>query len=61
MRSTEQRLAQQVDKLPSGSGAADLALIRRVQQGDRSAFVLLVIKYQHNIVKLIIRYVRDSS
>lgn len=61
MRSTEQRLAEQVDKLPSGSGAADLALIRRVQQGDRSAFDLLVIKYQHKIVKLIMRYVRDSS
>lgn len=61
MRSTEQRLAEQVDKLPSGSGAADLALIRRVQQGDRSAFDLLVVKYQHKIVKLIMRYVRDSS
>lgn len=61
MRSTEQRLAEQVDKLPSGSGAADLALIRRVQQGDRSAFDLLVVKYQHRIVKLIMRYVRDQA
>jgi RNA polymerase sigma-70 factor (ECF subfamily) len=32
-----------------------------VQQGDRSAFDLLVIKYQHKILKLIMRYVRDSS
>jgi RNA polymerase sigma-70 factor (ECF subfamily) len=32
-----------------------------VQQGDRSAFDLLVVKYQHKIVKLIMRYVRDSS
>jgi RNA polymerase sigma-70 factor (ECF subfamily) len=38
-----------------------LALIKRVQQGDRSAFDLLVIKYQHKILKLIMRYVRDSS
>jgi len=32
-----------------------------VQQGDRSAFDLLVVKYQHKILKLIMRYVRDSS
>ncbi len=40
---------------------SDLALIKRVQQGDRSAFDLLVIKYQHKILKLIMRYVRDPS
>jgi RNA polymerase sigma-70 factor (ECF subfamily) len=61
MRSTEQRLAEQAQRHPPGSGAADLALIKRVQQGDRSAFDLLVIKYQHKIVKLIMRYVRDPS
>jgi RNA polymerase sigma-70 factor (ECF subfamily) len=44
-----------------GSGASDLALIKRVQQGDRSAFDLLVVKYQHKILKLIMRYVRDPS
>lgn len=44
-----------------GSGAADLALVKRVQQGDRSAFDLLVLKYQHRILKLIMRYVRDPS
>ncbi|MGD8322727.1 MAG: RNA polymerase sigma factor RpoE [Gammaproteobacteria bacterium] len=44
-----------------GSGAADLALVKRVQQGDRSAFDLLVIKYQHRILKLIMRYVKDPS
>ena len=61
MRSTEQRLTEQADRHAPGSGAADLALIRRVQQGDRSAFDLLVVKYQHKIVKLIMRYVRDHS
>jgi len=45
----------------SGSGVSDLALIKRVQQGDRSAFDLLVVKYQHKILKLIMRYVRDPS
>ncbi len=41
--------------------AEDLALVKRVQQGDRSAFDLLVVKYQHKIVKLIMRYVRDPT
>ncbi len=41
--------------------AEDLALVKRVQQGDRSAFDLLVMKYQHKIVKLIMRYVRDPT
>jgi RNA polymerase sigma-70 factor (ECF subfamily) len=41
--------------------AEDLALVKRVQQGDKSAFDLLVIKYQHKIIKLIMRYVRDPT
>lgn len=41
--------------------AADLALIKRVQQGDRSAFDVLVIKYQARILKLIMRYVRNPA
>jgi RNA polymerase sigma-70 factor, ECF subfamily len=61
MRSTEQRLTEQADGARQGSAASDLALVRRVQQGDRSAFDLLVVKYQHKILKLIMRYVRDSS
>ena len=39
----------------------DRVLVERVQQGDKSAFDLLVLKYQHKIVKLVMRYVRDSS
>lgn len=61
MRSTERRLTEPGGNRKSGSGASDLALIKRVQQGDRSAFDLLVIKYQHKILKLIMRYVRDPS
>ena len=37
----------------------DQDLIRRVQLGDKSAFDLLVIKYQHRIVHLVNRYVKD--
>jgi len=40
---------------------SDAALVKRVQQGDRKAFDLLVLKYQHKIQKLIMRYVRDPS
>src|SRR5690606_41024663 len=61
MRSTERRLMDSDNAQKSGSGASDLALIKRVQQGDRSAFDLLVIKYQHKILKLVMRYVRDPS
>ncbi|MBD9363262.1 MULTISPECIES: RNA polymerase sigma factor RpoE [Methylomonas] len=39
----------------------DQELVRRVQQGDKSAFDLLVIKYQHKIVHLVNRYVKDPS
>lgn len=39
----------------------DQELVQRVQQGDKSAFDLLVIKYQHKIVHLVNRYVKDPS
>jgi RNA polymerase sigma-70 factor (ECF subfamily) len=40
---------------------SDASLVKRVQQGDRKAFDLLVLKYQHRIIKLIMRYVRDPA
>ena len=55
-----QRHASVTDR-PKSERAADLALIKRVQQGDRSAFDVLVIKYQARILKLIMRYVRDPA
>ncbi|NCF09615.1 MAG: RNA polymerase sigma factor RpoE [Gammaproteobacteria bacterium] len=39
----------------------DLELVRRVQQGDKAAFDVLVLKYQHKVVKLVARYVSDQS
>ncbi|HTQ35969.1 MAG TPA: RNA polymerase sigma factor RpoE [Steroidobacteraceae bacterium] len=39
----------------------DLALVQRVQKGDKSAFDLLVRKYQHKVVKLVSRYLRDPA
>ena len=38
----------------------DLALVERVQRGDKSAFDLLVLKYQHKIGHLVTRYVHDA-
>src|SRR3990172_10613098 len=39
----------------------DQQLVVRVQKGDKSAFDLLVRKYQHRIAKLVSRYVSDRS
>jgi RNA polymerase sigma-70 factor (ECF subfamily) len=39
----------------------DQLLVRRAQAGDRRAFDLLVLRYQHRLAKLIARYVRDHS
>jgi RNA polymerase sigma-70 factor, ECF subfamily len=61
MGSIEKRVAGPVVSTEGNAKPSDLALIKRVQQGDRSAFDLLVVKYQHKILKLIMRYVRDPS
>ena len=42
-------------------GSPDRILVARAQGGDRRAFDLLVLKYQHRLVKLIGRYVRDHA
>lgn len=44
-----------------GETNVDQELVRRVQQGDKKAFDVLVRKYQQRIVKLISRYVRDQD
>jgi RNA polymerase sigma-70 factor (ECF subfamily) len=41
--------------------ASDKKLVKRVQKGDKGAFDLLVLKYQHKIVNLVMRYVRDPE
>ena len=38
---------------------SDRELVERVQRGERKAFDLLVLKYQHRIAKLIARYVHE--
>ncbi len=39
----------------------DQDLVERVQGGDKTAFDLLVRKYQHRVVKLVMRYLRDPA
>lgn len=41
--------------------SSDKKLVKRVQRGDKGAFDLLVLKYQHKIVNLVLRYVRDPD
>jgi RNA polymerase sigma-70 factor (ECF subfamily) len=39
----------------------DQDLVERVQRGDKTAFDLLVRKYQHRVGKLVMRYLRDPA
>ena len=52
--------SQDVGKTPAES-SVDRDLVTRVQKGDKRAFDLLVLKYQHKIVKLISRYIHDQD
>lgn len=45
----------------SNDSQTDLQLVRKVRHGDRSAFDLLVIKYQSRVASIIGRYVYDSQ
>ena len=45
----------------SGPDLTDAELVARVQQGDKRAFDLLVLKYQHRIIALISRFLKNRS
>jgi RNA polymerase sigma-70 factor (ECF subfamily) len=47
--------------VPLTGKPSDQTLVERSQAGDRRAFDLLVLKYQHKIVQLVGRYVRDPT
>lgn len=44
-----------------GEHTTDQQLVERVQRGDKRAFDVLLKKYEHKVIKLISRYVKDSS
>jgi len=50
-----------VNELTNNSAETDQELVRRVQRGDKSAFDCLVRKYQHKIIMMITRYLKDPS
>jgi RNA polymerase sigma-70 factor (ECF subfamily) len=43
-----------------GEQVTDQLLVERVKRGDKKAFDILVLKYQHKVVKLVSRYVHDT-
>jgi RNA polymerase sigma-70 factor (ECF subfamily) len=47
--------------MPAMGEQVDEELVKRVQRGDKKAFDILVLKYQHKIVQLINRYIRDQN
>ncbi|MFW6339973.1 MAG: RNA polymerase sigma factor RpoE [Wenzhouxiangella sp.] len=44
-----------------GEREVDQLLVERVQKGDKRAFDMLVLKYQHKIISLVSRYVSDHA
>lgn len=50
-----------MNSYPKNSEQLDRELVLRVQQGDKAAFDVLVLKYQHKIIQLVNRYVKDTS
>lgn len=44
-----------------GVSLTDLELVQRVQSGDKRSFDILVLKYQHKVVNLVLRYVHDHD
>jgi|TARA_B110000967_G_C18788205_1_gene511912 RNA polymerase sigma-70 factor (ECF subfamily) len=48
-----------IEKALPTTAPSDQQLVERVQAGDKRAFDLLVLKYQHKIISLVGRYVKD--
>src|SRR5580658_8650787 len=61
LQAASQRSATVMAGLLMGPDASDLSLVRRVQRGERGAYDLLVLKYQHKVVKLVLRYLRNPA
>ncbi|TWI58782.1 RNA polymerase sigma factor RpoE [Pseudomonas duriflava] len=57
----EAGLLQNQRGAPMQTQEQDQQLVERVQRGDKRAFDLLVLKYQHKILGLIVRFVHDAQ
>lgn len=62
-RSGTASMTPEIDKRgeDTSDSQTDLQLVRKVRNGDRAAFDLLVIKYQSRVASIISRYVYDSQ
>jgi RNA polymerase sigma-70 factor (ECF subfamily) len=49
------------ERAPMSEAQVDQLLVERVQKGDKTAFDLLINKYQHRIISLVSRYVGDQA
>jgi RNA polymerase sigma-70 factor, ECF subfamily len=61
MKSRESDLDSAGDTPEGVPEQSDLELVRRAQRNERGAFDLLVLKYQHKVVKLVARLLRDPT
>jgi len=51
----------EVESARMSEAQVDQLLVERVQKGDKKAFDLLINKYQHRIISLVARYVKDQT
>jgi RNA polymerase sigma-70 factor (ECF subfamily) len=61
MKARESEADSAGDALEGVPEQSDLELVRRAQRNERGAFDLLVLKYQHKVVKLVARLLRDPA
>ncbi|MDO5351295.1 MAG: sigma-70 family RNA polymerase sigma factor [Succinatimonas sp.] len=43
------------------ASSSDAAIVRRVQQGDSNAYNLLVLRYQHKVVQIALKFVNNQA
>lgn len=60
-RSTQSHESEGSSRPAAGVEQSDLELVRRAQRGERGAFDLLVLRYQHKVIKLVARLLRDPT
>ena len=42
------------------NASCDAAIVKRVQEGDKQAYNILVIRYQHRVCQIAQKFVKDS-
>ena len=60
-RSTDSHERREDADSAAGAEQSDKELVKRAQRGERGAFDLLVLRYQHKVIKLVSRLLRDPT